>query len=168
MPSGLLGTNPSRLTTDRRMKIEEPSPLDPFRLQRFHLAQEPVYGHVIAELRDGRKETHWIWFVFPQLAGLGHSEMARTYGILSVEEASAYLQHPVLGQRLLECAEAVLAVPDRTAREILGSPDDLKLRSCATLFAAISHADSVFHRVLDHFFGSGPDPKTLELLALKQ
>lgn len=139
----------------------------PFDLDRFVKAQAPVFEQALGELREGRKQSHWMWFVFPQLVGLGHSQMARTYGISSVDEAAAYLQHSVLGRRLFECAEAVFAVPGRTAREILGSPDDLKLRSCATLFAAISPADSVFHRVLDHFFGGHPDPRTLELLALK-
>ncbi|MBK1645880.1 calpastatin [Thiocapsa imhoffii] len=126
---------------------------DPYDLNRFIQAQEHVYAHALAEIRSGRKRSHWIWFIFPQFDGLGFSAMARQYAIRSLNEAWAYLEHPLLGPRLIECAEAVLAVQGRSAREILGSPDDLKLRSCATLFAEVSPAGSVFHRVLEVYFG---------------
>ncbi|MFL6627753.1 MAG: DUF1810 domain-containing protein [Vitreoscilla sp.] len=134
-------------------------------LQRFVDAQEPRIADALAELRAGRKRTHWMWFVFPQLRGLGHSQMAWHFGIASRDEARAFLAHPVLGPRLRECAELVLAVPGRSAHEIFGSPDDLKLRSCLTLFAEVAGGDSVFDRALRHYFGGQPDPATLDLLA---
>jgi len=134
-------------------------------LSRFVEAQRPVMDDVRAELAAGRKRTHWMWFVFPQLRGLGHSAMARHYGIASREEAAAYLAHPVLGARLRQCVELVLAVQGRTAHDIFGSPDDLKLRSCLTLFREVEGTDSVFGRVLDRYFDGQPDPMTLQLLA---
>ncbi len=133
-------------------------------LGRFIEAQEPVYDHVIAEIRDGRKRTHWMWFVFPQLAGLGNSSMAARYAIRDPGEARDYLEHPILASRLIECAEAALAVEGRSAMEIFGTPDDLKLRSCATLFAQVSAPDSVFHRILDKYYSGEPDRRTLQLL----
>ncbi|MEO8577061.1 MAG: DUF1810 domain-containing protein [Gemmatimonadales bacterium] len=133
-------------------------------LGRFIEAQEPVYDHVIAEIRDGRKRTHWMWFVFPQLAGLGNSSMAARYAIRDPGEPRDYLEHPILGSRLIECAEAALAVEGRSAMEIFGTPDDLKLRSCATLFAQVSAPDSVFHRILDKYYSGEPDRRTLQLL----
>src|SRR5689334_13159806 len=108
---------------------------DPHRLERFVEAQDRVFDQALGELRAGRKRSHWMWFVFPQVAGLGMSATSRTYAIASLEEARAYLDHPVLGPRLVECAEAVLAHPERTALEVMGSPDDVKLRSSMTLFA---------------------------------
>jgi len=137
---------------------------DPFGLARFLEAQEPDYDAALAEIRSGRKCSHWMWYVFPQYEGLGFSAASRFYSIKSVAEAAAYLAHPVLGARLAECAEAVLAVEGRTAREIFGSPDDLKLRSCATLFAAVSPPDSPFHRLLARYFDGEPDPRTVALL----
>jgi len=134
-------------------------------LSRFVEAQRPLMDDVRAELRAGRKRTHWMWFVFPQLRGLGRSETARHYGIASRAEAAAYLTHPTLGARLRECVELVLAVQGRTAHEIFGSPDDLKLRSCLTLFREIDGADSVFGRALERYFDGQPDPMTLQLLA---
>jgi uncharacterized protein (DUF1810 family) len=134
-------------------------------LARFVEAQQPVMDDVRAELAAGRKRTHWMWFVFPQLRGLGRSAMARHFGIASRDEAVAYLAHPVLGARLRECVELVLAVQGRTAHEIFGSPDDLKLRSCLTLFRALDGDDSVFGRALAKYFGGEPDPMTLQLLA---
>jgi uncharacterized protein (DUF1810 family) len=134
-------------------------------LQRFMSAQARHMDDVLAELAAGRKRTHWMWFVFPQLRGLGHSEMARHYGLASRAEAAAYLAHPVLGPRLRQCVDVVLAVQDRTAHEIFGSPDDLKLRSCLTLFREIDAADGVFARALARYFGGEPDPATLRLLA---
>lgn len=136
---------------------------DPFDLNRFVSAQEGDYARALAEVRAGRKRTHWMWYVFPQLAGLGSSSTARFYALKSADEARAYLAHPVLGPRLIECSEAALAVTGRTASDIFGFPDDLKLRSCATLFAHISPPDSVFARLLAKYF-DGPDARTLELL----
>ena len=134
-------------------------------LARFVEAQQPVMDDVRAELAAGRKRTHWMWFVFPQLRGLGHSAMARHYGIASRDEATAYLAHPVLGARLRESVELVLAVQGRTAHEIFGSPDDLKLRSCLTLFREVDGADGVFGRALARYYDGQPDPMTLQLLA---
>ena len=132
-------------------------------LERFLTAQAPVYDQVLTELKSGRKRTHWMWFIFPQIAGLGFSETSRYYAERDVDEARAYLAHPILGARLRECADLVLNVPDRTAHEIFGSPDDLKLRSCATLFALVSPAGSVFHQLLERFFGGAVDTRTMEL-----
>lgn len=137
---------------------------DPFDLSRFLSAQQPVYGSVLAELRAGRKRTHWMWFVFPQVLGLGHSAASKHYAIGSLEEARRYLGHPVLGRRLVECAEAILAVEGRSASDIFGHPDDLKLASSMTLFAEAAGPDSVFDLVLRKYFGDGPDARTLELL----
>jgi uncharacterized protein (DUF1810 family) len=119
---------------------------DPYDLQRFIEAQNPVYGQVCAELRNGRKESHWMWFIFPQLRGLGHSQMAIKFGIASPEEA--YLQHPVLGPRLRECAGLVTAVKGRSIHEIFGSPDDLKFRSSMSLFASVAPDDPIFAAAL--------------------
>lgn len=141
------------------------TPADPHDLARFLAAQEEDYLTALAELRAGRKESHWMWYVFPQFAGLGFSPTSIRYAIKSRDEARAYLAHPVLGRRLVECAEAVLAHPGRSAHDILGSPDDLKMRSSATLFAAVSPPGSVFHRLLDTFFDRQPDGRTLQLLA---
>jgi uncharacterized protein (DUF1810 family) len=137
---------------------------DPFVLDRFVQAQEHVYQQALAEIRSGQKRSHWMWFIFPQFDGLGLSWTSRTYSVKSIEEAEAFLAHPVLGPRLLECAEAVIGVADRSAAEIFGSPDDLKLRSSATLFAYVSPEGSVFHRILDRFFDGKPDDQTLRLL----
>ena len=137
---------------------------DPHDLSRFIEAQEVNYDDALSELRAGRKQTHWMWYVFPQLAGLGNSAMSYRYAIRSQDEARAYLAHPVLGPRLTECAEAVLAIENRSARDIFGSPDDLKLRSCATLFAQVSPPGSVFERILDKYYSSERDPRTLALI----
>ncbi|MFB3820071.1 MAG: DUF1810 domain-containing protein, partial [Candidatus Methylomirabilales bacterium] len=126
---------------------------DPHDLNRFVRAQEGDYERALAELRSGRKRTHWMWYIFPQLDGLGFSATARHYGIKSLEEARAYLAHPILGPRLEESAEAVLRIEGRSATAIFGSPDDLKLRSCATLFAAASPPGSVFERLLGKYYG---------------
>jgi len=133
-------------------------------LERFIAAQDGSYPYALAELHAGRKRTHWMWFIFPQFNGLGSSAMSRRYAVTDLAEARAYLAHPVLGPRLRECAEALLQIRGRSAREILGSPDDLKLRSSATLFAQVSAEGSVFHRVLAQYFGGEPDPRTLRLL----
>ena len=122
---------------------------DLYDLGRFVRAQEDDYEQALAEIRGGRKRTHWMWYIFPQFDGLAFSSTSKHYAIKSVEEAKAYLDHPILGPRLLECAEAVLRVEGRSATEIFGSPDDLKLRSCATLFACVSPPGSVFDRLLE-------------------
>jgi uncharacterized protein (DUF1810 family) len=148
------------------LPVAEPSDSgDPFGLERFVEAQTGAYDRALAEVRAGRKESHWMWYVFPQFAGLGLSETSRFYAIRSLAEARAYLAHPVLGPRLVECAEAALAVRGKSAREVFGPPDDLKLKSCATLFAAASGKGSVFERLLDHYFGGARDARTLQLLA---
>ena len=137
---------------------------DPFNLQRFVDAQAPVYPRVIAELRQGRKQSHWMWFIFPQLAGLGHSAMARRFAIASREEAAAYLAHAILGPRLRECTLLVNAVEGRTITEILGSPDDFKFRSSMTLFSAVSD-DVEFNRAIEKYCAGKADQRTLDLLA---
>lgn len=137
---------------------------DPHDLERFLRGQDAMYATALSELRDGRKRSHWMWFVFPQIAGLGLSPLSQHYAIRSLDEARAYLAHPVLGARLAECAEAVLAVEGRTAHEIFGSPDDVKLRSSMTLFAAASAAGSVFQQVIDRYFGGVQDDRTMAML----
>ena len=137
---------------------------DPHDLQRFVLAQEDDYENALREITAGRKRTHWMWFVFPQIAGLGFSAMAQRYAIASADEARAYLAHPVLGERLRACARAALEHDGKSATEVFGSPDDLKLRSSATLFAAVSEEGSVFHRLLARYYAAGPDPATMRLL----
>jgi uncharacterized protein (DUF1810 family) len=127
-------------------------------------AQEPVYAQVCAELRAGRKTSHWMWFIFPQIAGLGASAMARTFAIASLEEARAYLRHPVLGPRLEECCRLVNRIEGRTIGEIFGYPDDLKFRSSMTLFAHAADDNTVFQEALDKYFGGEFDPLTLERL----
>lgn len=137
---------------------------DPFDLDRFVWAQEGDFTRALAELRAGRKRSHWMWYVFPQFDGLGVSATARRYAIRSRAEAEAYLAHPLLGPRLISCVEAALAIQGRSAREVFGTPDDLKLRSCTTLFAEVSPAGSVFHQLLARYFGGEPDQRTLALL----
>lgn len=137
---------------------------DPFDLERFVRAQAGEYDQALSELRDGKKRSHWMWYVFPQIEGLGHSPMSHRYSIKSAAEARAYLDHPALGPRLRECAAVVHGIVGRSALEILGSPDDLKLRSCATLFARVSH-DGVFEQLLQKFFNGQPDKETLRVLS---
>ncbi len=137
---------------------------DPFDLQRFVDAQDPVIDCVRDELRLARKRSHWMWFVFPQLAGLGASEMARHYAIASPDEARAYLAHPVLGPRLAECSALVLAAEGRTIGEIFGAPDDLKFWSSMTLFREADPSQAVFRDCLDRYFGGRPDQGTLSLI----
>lgn len=136
---------------------------DPFDLQRFVQAQELDYATALGELRAGRKRSHWMWYVFPQLRGLGKSSMAQQYGISGLDEARAYLAHPVLGPRLRESAQALLELRETSALAILGSPDDMKLRSSATLFAQVAESGSPFHRLLDKFFRGQADDATLAL-----
>jgi uncharacterized protein (DUF1810 family) len=127
-------------------------------------AQRAAYQRALREIQQGEKTSHWMWYVFPQLDGLGSSPTTRWYSIKSLAEARAYLADPVLGPRLHECAEAALRVEGRSAREIFGFPDEMNLRSCATLFAHVSPPESAFHRLLDKYFDGKPDAKTLELI----
>jgi uncharacterized protein (DUF1810 family) len=133
-------------------------------LDRFIEAQNDVYDRAIAELSNGRKRSHWMWFIFPQIAGLGSSSMAEKYAVRSAEEASAYLADPILGTRLVRCVEAVMAIGGQSAHDIFGSPDDQKLRSSMTLFAAVSDHGSPFHRLIDQFYAGKFDQRTIELL----
>lgn len=137
---------------------------DPFDLQRFLDAQSSVYPLVLDELRRGRKQSHWMWFIFPQLAGLGHSAMAQRFAIASREEAVAYLGHGILGSRLRECTALVNGIEGRTILEILGSPDDLKFHSSMTLFGAVS-SDPKFAVAITKFYGGKRDQRTLDLLS---
>lgn len=138
---------------------------DPYDLQRFVDAQRPIYDRALAELKAGLKQSHWMWFIFPQIAGLGRSETARRYAIQNAEEAKAYVEHPLLGPRLEGCAHALLAHSERPARQILGMPDDMKLHSSMTLFAAVAPERGVFQQNLDAFFAGQPDSATLSRLA---
>jgi uncharacterized protein (DUF1810 family) len=136
-----------------------------YNLQRFFDAQERVYHTVLDELRAGRKSSHWIWFIFPQITGLGHSEMAQQFAIASLDEAKAYLQHPVLGPRLRECTQLVLNVEGRSAEEIFSYPDNLKFRSGLTLFMAATTDNKIFKDALLKYFEGTPDTMTLDILA---
>jgi len=138
---------------------------DPYDLDRFVQAQVGVYETALAEIQNGYKRSHWMWFIFPQVAGLGNSPTSRYFAIRSRSEAKAYLAHPVLGARLCACAEAAVAVSGRSARDLFGTPDDVKLRSCATLFAETAPENPVFQQLLDVYFAGEPDQRTLELLA---
>jgi uncharacterized protein (DUF1810 family) len=140
------------------------APDDPYQLHRFVKAQDPVYVQVCTELKRGIKTGHWMWFIFPQIAGLGTSEMARRFAISSLGEAEAYVKHPVLGKRLQECTALVLKVSGKTAHEIFGSPDDLKFRSCMTLFSRATVKNPVFQDNLTKYFNGKPDPLTTEFL----
>ena len=137
---------------------------DPFNLRRFLDAQTDNYQDAISEIHSGKKRTHWMWYVFPQFDGLAFSSTSKHFAIKSPDEARAYLEHPILGARLRECAEAALHIDGRSATEIFGSPDDLKLKSCATLFACVSPPGSVFERLLDKFYAGSRDDRTLALL----
>ena len=137
---------------------------DPHNLERFIAAQAPVYPTVLAELKAGRKRSHWMWFIFPQLAGLGHSTMARQFAIASLDEAAAYLAHSVLGARLRECSTLLARVDGRSAYEILGAPDDKKFHSSMTLFAHAAPIDPVFQQCLDQYYDGVADPATLALI----
>ena len=137
------------------------SPSDPFDLARFLHAQEPIYEQALAELRSGRKQTHWMWFIFPQIAGLGFSAMAKLYAITSLDEAREYLAHPVLGKRLEECTRIVLRHGNRTAYDIFDTPDDMKFRSSMTLFHRAAPSNPLFKQALDTFYGGEEDPNTI-------
>ena len=139
---------------------------DPF--ERFVVAQDPLLAQIHEELRAGRKRTHWMWFVFPQIAGLGHSPTARHFALASRAEAQAYLAHPVLGPRLIDCTGLVNRHAGRSAHEMFGSPDDLKFHSCVTLFARAQPGASVFRDALDTFFGGAPDKLTESILVAER
>jgi uncharacterized protein (DUF1810 family) len=139
---------------------------DPYDLNRFVRAQKADYEQALSEIKSGRKSSHWMWYIFPQFEGLGSSSYSKEYSIKSFAEAEAYLRHPVLGPRLTECAEAALSVRGRSAYGIFGSPDDMKFRSCATLFTCVSPAGSVFDRLLDQYFQGERDHRTLHLLGI--
>jgi uncharacterized protein (DUF1810 family) len=136
----------------------------PNNLQRFIDAQETDYSRALSEIRNGRKRSHWMWYIFPQIAGLGFSETTKRYAIKDINEAIAYLEHPVLGARLIEISTALLHINNKTTNEIFGSPDDLKLRSSMTLFSSVTNADPVFQAVLDKYFNGEKDLKTLKLI----
>ncbi|MDO8355905.1 MAG: DUF1810 domain-containing protein [Nitrospirota bacterium] len=138
---------------------------DVYNLQRFLDAQERVYDAVLGELRAGRKSSHWIWFIFPQVTGLGHSGTAQKFAITSLDEAKAYLQHPILGPRLRECTQLSITVDGRSAEEIFSSPDNLKFRSCLTLFMTATTDNKVFKDALLKYFDGKPDTVTLDILA---
>jgi len=135
-----------------------------YNLDRFIQAQQRDYATALAEIKQGRKRSHWMWYIFPQLAGLGYSETSRFYALKNAEEAQAYLNHLVLGKRLIEICTALLKLPTNSATQIFGTPDDLKLRSCVTLFAALPDAYAVFQQVLDKFFDGEGDKQTLRLM----
>ena len=137
---------------------------DPFNLRRFVDAQAGSYAAVLDELRSGRKRAHWMWYIFPQIDGLGYSPTAKHYAIKSKAEAQGYLEHPVLGARLVECANILLDLEGRSASQIFGSPDDLKLRSSMTLFAAVNSQEPVFAQVLEKYYQGNHDSRTIELL----
>ena len=141
-------------------------PDDPYNLSRFVQTQAEDYVQALSEIRSGHKRSHWMWYVFPQFNGLGFSSTSKFYAIKSLAEAEAYLAHPILGPRLFESAEAALGVEGKTAAEIFRSPDDMKLKSCATLFACVSPEGSAFHRLLEKYFQGRRDEKTLRLLGI--
>ncbi|EIC21118.1 DUF1810 domain-containing protein [Thiorhodovibrio frisius] len=137
---------------------------DPYHLTRFIQAQEGNYVRALSEVNNGKKQSHWMWYIFPQFDGLGFSATSRQYSIKSITEAKAYLNHPILGIRLNECVQALLGLENRSAQEIFGSPDDMKLKSCATLFAYVSPPGSVFEQLLDQYYQGERDGKTISLL----
>ena len=159
VPPGLLA---------RRPKIKAVRAMTAAALDRFIDAQDRVLDCVRAELKSGRKRTHWMWFMFPQIGGLGHSAMAQRYAISSLDEAKAYIAHPVLGARLRECTALVLAAEGRAIHDIFGAPDDLKFHSCTTLFARAAPDEPLFRRALDRFFAGKEDRSTVERLGIKR
>jgi uncharacterized protein (DUF1810 family) len=137
-------------------------------LKKFLDAQNQVYLKALSEIKEGKKNSHWMWYIFPQIKGLGSSETAKFYAITDLEEAAAYLSHPVLGKHLIEIAEEVLNLNGKTATQIFGTPDDMKLRSCMTLFANVKNANPIFQKVLAKYFNGLPDDLTLQFLNLTQ
>lgn len=141
---------------------------DPFDLARFVSAQQDSFDRALFEVKTGRKSSHWMWYIFPQLRGLGHSSTSQHYGITCIKEAQLYLKHQVLGPRLITICQAVISVEGRSATEIFGRPDDMKLRSCATLFAEVSNVDSVFYKILNLYFDGNTCRRTLQLLNINK
>ena len=139
-----------------------------FQLKRFIEAQEHTYDVALSEIKAGRKKSHWVWFIFPQIQGLGFSETARYYAIKDLNEATVYLHHPILGERFIRISNALLHLKTSDAHGIFGSPDDLKLKSSMTLFSSIENANPVFPAILEKFFGGAKDPKTLRILKSRQ
>ncbi|MEO6453498.1 MAG: DUF1810 domain-containing protein [Ginsengibacter sp.] len=137
-----------------------------YNLKRFTDAQESKFKNAMREIRNGRKQTHWMWFIFPQIAGLGFSETSKFYAIKDTVEANLYLEHPVLGSRLIEISKALLEIKTKTANHIFGNPDDLKLKSCMTLFNSIQNTNPVFEAVLKKYFNGTKDVKTLQIIQL--
>jgi uncharacterized protein (DUF1810 family) len=156
----------ARQATSKGRCLSEAEMHDPYDLQRFVEAQVAVYRSVCEELRAGQKRSHWMWFIFPQIAGLGLSAMARSFAISSLAEAEAYLKHPILAPRLIECTRLVNNIADRSVRQIFGTPDDLKFRSSMTLFAAATADNAVFKEALQKYFDGEADRRTLEKLGL--
>ena len=152
--------NPSHQIMNRKQSEQD----DPFDLARFLFAQEHIYDRALSEMRMGQKESHWMWFIFPQLEGLGRSSTAREFAIRSLDEARAYLGHPVLGPRLLECCRALLSQDGKSASDIMGFPDDIKLNSSMTLFSRVAGSHSEFGDVIEKYFSGRPDARTLGLL----
>ena len=148
------------------MNDNHKAPKDVFNLRRFEHAQEEAYEAALSELKSEKKRSHWMWFIFPQFEGLGHSSMSKLYSVKSIEEAKAYISHPVLGTRLIECAETVIAIEGRSAFNVFGSPDDLKLKSSMTLFDYVAVSQNVYAHVLDKFYDGERCNKTLHLLKL--
>lgn len=140
----------------------------PYNLQRFTDAQEGVYQRALKEIKNGRKQSHWMWFIFPQVAGLGFSQTTKFYAIKDRMEASLYMQHPVLGSRLIEISQALLDIEGKSANQIFGSPDDLKLKSCMTLFSSLPDANPVFESVINKYYNGTKDLRTLEIVNLQQ
>lgn len=135
-----------------------------YNLDRFLEAQETTYNEALSEIKKGKKQSHWMWFIFPQIAGLGFTDYNVFYAIKNLEETTQYLRHPVLGKRLIEISTALLDINGKTANEIMGKPDDRKLKSCMTLFAQITNTDPVFQKVLDKYYQGTKDEKTIQLL----
>lgn len=144
--------------------MSELSNADPFDLARFISAQRDSFDLALSEIRSGHKSSHWMWYIFPQLRGLGYSSTSQKYGITGADEAHAYLAHDVLGPRLIAICEAVLSIEGRSATEIFGRPDDMKLQSCVTLFASVTGTNSVFQKILDKYFDGRLDQRTIQLL----
>jgi uncharacterized protein (DUF1810 family) len=134
-------------------------------LKRFLDAQETSFQNALSEIKNGRKQSHWMWYIFPQIEGLGFSELSMFYAIGDIDEANQYLEHPVLGSRLIEISKALLTIEGKSANQIFGSPDDTKLKSCMTLFSSLKNTDPVFHSVLDKFFNGDKDQKTLQIIS---
>lgn len=134
-------------------------------LKRFIEAQENNYQDAVMEVRSGKKKTHWMWYIFPQISGLGSSEISKFYAIKDLQEAQLFLQHPILGQRLIDISKVLSEIKDKSAHEIFGSPDDLKLKSCMTLFSSLKNAHPIFQRIIDQFFDGNKDDKTLQIIS---